>query len=142
MAALTAAGGAVRFVGGCVRDSLLGKATAVTDVDIATSERPEQVLQLLADAGIRSVPTGIEHGTITAVVQHRAFEITTLRRDVACDGRHAEVAFTDAFDQDAARRDFTVNAMSCDIDGRLFAPFGGRNDLAAEMGLAGCRRGG
>ena len=87
------------------------------DLDLATPERPEQVMRLLERAGLQAIPTGLAHGTVTTIADGRRFEITTLRRDVACDGRHAEVAFTDDFAADAARRDFTINAMSCDADG-------------------------
>jgi poly(A) polymerase len=131
LAALTAGGRPARFVGGCVRDGLLGRVEAGADLDLATPERPEQVMRLLEDAGIRPLPTGLAHGTVTAVVGDQRFEITTLRRDVATDGRHAEVEFTDDFAADAARRDFTINAMSCDGEGRLFDYFGGRADLEA-----------
>jgi len=129
IAALTAQGSEVRFVGGCVRDALAGR--AVKDVDLATPDRPEKVMDLLAAAGIKAVPTGIEHGTVTAVAGHHPFEITTLRRDVETDGRRAKVAFTDDWEADAARRDLTFNALSCAPDGKLFDPFGGRADLAA-----------
>ena len=108
--ALTRDGGQARFVGGCVRDALLGR--EVQDIDIATPDPPETVMQRLARADIRAIPTGIAHGTVTAVVDARHFEITTLRRDVETDGRHARVAFTDDWREDAARRDFTINAMS------------------------------
>lgn len=130
--ALEAGGKPVRFVGGCVRDGLLGRSRDNQDLDLATPEHPNDVLKLLAAAGLRAIPTGLAHGTVTAVVGGRHFEITTLRQDVACDGRHAEVAFTDDFAADAARRDFTINAMSCDGEGRLYDYFGGRADLAAE----------
>lgn len=129
--ALQASGREARFVGGCVRDHLLGRTAPRPDLDVATQEPPERVLRLLGDAGIKAIPTGLAHGTVTAVLGERRYEITTLRRDVACDGRHAEVAFTDDFRLDAARRDFTINAMSCDLGGRLFDDFGGRSDLAA-----------
>jgi poly(A) polymerase len=128
IAALTAEGAEVRFVGGCLRDALAGR--PVKDVDLATPDRPEQVMALLQAAGIKAVPTGLDHGTITAVCGHHPFEITTLRRDVETDGRRARVAFTDDWQADAARRDLTINAMSCRPDGRLFDPFGGRADLA------------
>ena len=105
MAALSAAGGEARFVGGCVRDALLGR--KVRDVDIATHEPPERVLNLLARAGIKAIPTGIKHGTVTAVIGARHFEITTLRRDVETYGRHAKVEYTDDWQVDASRRDFT-----------------------------------
>ena len=88
-------------------------------------------MALLAAAGLRAMPTGLRHGTVSLHFPGRRFEITTLRRDVACDGRHAEVEFTDDFDADAARRDFTINAMSCELDGTLHDPMGGRGDLAA-----------
>jgi poly(A) polymerase len=129
--ALAARGRPVRFVGGCVRDGLLGRMGAGADLDLATAERPEEVMALLAAAGIRALPTGLSHGTVTALIDGRRFEITTLRRDVATDGRRAEVAFSDDFREDAARRDLTINAMSCDGEGRLFDYFGGREDLAA-----------
>jgi poly(A) polymerase len=129
--ALTADGRPARFVGGCVRDALLGCTVSGRELDLATPEPPERILELLQRRGIRAVLTGIEHGTVTAILSGQHFEITTLRRDVATDGRHAEVAFTDDFEIDAARRDFTINAMSCDRDGRLFDYFGGRADLGA-----------
>jgi poly(A) polymerase len=129
--ALAASGRPVRFVGGCVRDGLLGRMGAGADLDLATAERPEEVMALLAAAGIRALPTGLSHGTVTALIDGRRFEITTLRRDVATDGRRAEVAFSDDFREDAARRDLTINAMSCDDAGRLFDYFGGLEDLAA-----------
>ncbi|MGD1879927.1 MAG: CCA tRNA nucleotidyltransferase [Kiloniellaceae bacterium] len=129
IAALTAQGSEVRFVGGCVRDALAGR--PVKDVDLATPDRPEKVMSLLQAAGIKAIPTGLDHGTVTAVAGHHPFEITTLRRDVETDGRRAKVAFTDDWQADAARRDLTFNAMSCGPDGTLFDPFGGRADLAA-----------
>jgi poly(A) polymerase len=129
--ALTAGGRPARFVGGCVRDALIHPELDAADLDLATPEEPARVMALLRRAGIRVVATGLKHGTVTALTGRHAYEITTLRRDVACYGRHAEVAFTDDFVEDAARRDFTINAMSCDGEGRLFDPFGGRADLAA-----------
>lgn len=126
--ALAAGGAAARFVGGCVRDACIGR--AVKDIDIATDARPERVMELLRAADIHAVPTGIEHGTVTAVSDHRPHEITTLRQDVSTDGRRAVVAFTDDWRADAARRDFTFNAMSCTADGQLFDYFDGRADLA------------
>jgi poly(A) polymerase len=127
--ALTAGGAEVRFVGGSVRDACLGR--AVKDIDLGTTETPDVVLRRLNDAGIHAVPTGFEHGTVTAVVEHRPFEITTLRRDVSTDGRRAVVAFTTDWREDAARRDFTFNAMSAAPDGALYDYFGGREDLQA-----------
>lgn len=118
----------LRFVGGCVRDSLLGR--EVKDVDAATPATPDRVSALLQAAGIRAIPTGIAHGTVTALVGERLFEITTLRRDVACDGRHAEVAFTDDWREDAARRDFTINALYAGPDGEVVDYFGGLAHLA------------
>jgi poly(A) polymerase len=130
IAALTAGGKEVRFVGGCVRDALLGR--AVTDIDIATPDKPPRVIELLEAAGLKAVPTGIDHGTVTAVALHQPFEITTLRHDVETYGRRAKVAFTDDWVADAARRDFTINAMSCSPDGRLYDPFDGAADLRAR----------
>ncbi len=130
MAALAAAGGEARFVGGCVRDALLGR--KVSDIDIATHEPPERVMNLLARAGIKAIPTGIRHGTVTAIVGARYFEITTLRRDVETYGRHAKVEYTNDWHADAARRDFTINALFCGVDGRIYDPFGGLADLQAR----------
>jgi poly(A) polymerase len=130
MSALASAGGEARFVGGCVRDALLGR--AVTDVDIATHEPPERVMNLLSRAGIKAVPTGIKHGTVTAVVGRKHFEITTLRRDGETYGRHARVEYTNDWAADAARRDFTMNALFCGADGTIYDPFGGLADLRAQ----------
>ena len=130
--ALTADGADVRFVGGCVRDALLGRESA--DIDIGTPDPPERVMALLeSHAGIetRTVPRAIEHGTVTALAGGNRYEITTLRRDERTDGRHAEVAFTDDWREDAARRDFTINAMSATPDGALHDYFGGQEDLEA-----------
>ncbi len=127
--ALTAEGATVRFVGGAVRDALLGR--AITDIDLGTAEPPDRVIALLDRAGIRGIPTGIEHGTVTALAGDNRYEITTLRLDLRTDGRHAEVAFTDDWQADAARRDFTINAMSCTADGTLHDYFGGQGDLKA-----------
>ncbi len=129
IAALEAAGAAPRFVGGCVRDALAGR--PVKDIDIATPLAPEAVMDALRAARIKSVPTGIAHGTVTAVVEHAPFEITTLRVDVETYGRHAKVAFTDDWVADSARRDLTINALSCAPDGTLYDPFGGAADLRA-----------
>lgn len=130
LAALGSCDVPVRFVGGCVRDGLVDPARDVDDLDLATPLPPEEAMRRLRAAGIRALPTGLAHGTVTALAGVRRFEITALRRDVATDGRRATVAFTDDFDEDAARRDFTVNAMRCDADGRVEDPFGGRDDLA------------
>jgi poly(A) polymerase len=127
--ALTADGAQAHFVGGCVRDSLLRR--TVKDIDIATNAEPERVIRLLEGARIRAVPTGIDHGTITAVIHPAHFEITTLRHDVETFGRHARVAFTDDWMIDASRRDFTMNALFCTIDGTLYDPFGGVEDARA-----------
>ncbi|MBL8669734.1 MAG: CCA tRNA nucleotidyltransferase [Alphaproteobacteria bacterium] len=121
--------GAVRFVGGCVRDTVLGR--PIGDIDLATPLRPDDVTTRLEAAGIKVVPTGLKHGTVTAVSGGRPFEITTLRVDVSTDGRRAVVAFTDDWDRDAARRDFTMNALSLEPDGRLHDPFGGEADALA-----------
>lgn len=133
MDALRADGNEARFVGGCVRDTMMnevrGMNRPVGDIDIATDAAPERVMALLTKAGLKAVPTGIDHGTITAVADGTPFEVTTLRRDVETFGRHARVAFTDDWAEDAARRDFTINAMFLTIDGRLFDPFGGLTDI-------------
>ncbi|MGD9614747.1 MAG: CCA tRNA nucleotidyltransferase [Alphaproteobacteria bacterium] len=128
--ALRAAGIEARFVGGCVRDALLGSSSA--DLDLATPARPEEVIAALEKAGIRAVPTGIAHGTVTAVVPPLYFEITTLRRDVETYGRRARVAFDADWAEDAARRDFTINALYLDPDGTVYDPVGGLADLAAR----------
>src|SRR5947209_9486542 len=116
----------VRFVGGCVRNAIMG--LPITDLDIATPEPPEAVLKRLDRAAIRAIPTGIEHGTITAVIDGQSYEITSLRRDTACDGRHAAVEFTADWREDARRRDFTINAMSLRPDAALFDYHGGFAD--------------
>lgn len=119
----------LRFVGGCVRDALLLR--TVTDVDAATPLKPDAVMALLANAKIKAVPTGLDHGTVTAVIDGKHFEITTLRRDVATDGRHAEVAHTDDWKEDAERRDFTMNALYLSPAGELFDYFDGVADARA-----------
>lgn len=129
MKALHDGGAAARFVGGCVRDALLGR--PIRDIDIATDAPPERVMALMHAAGFAVVPTGVAHGTVTAIVGGVAFEVTTLRNDVETDGRHATVAFTDDWEADAARRDLTMNALSLESDGTLHDPFGGRADLLA-----------
>ncbi len=125
--ALRAGGHEVRFIGGCVRDALLKR--HIRDIDIALPAAPQAVTGLLQAAGIRVVPTGIEHGTVTAVVGATPFEITSLRIDVETFGRHARVAYTDDWLADAARRDFTINAMSCTSDGDVYDYFRGLDDL-------------
>lgn len=131
MEAITKNGKEARFIGGCVRDSILKR--PVKDVDIATQETPDQVTQLLEEAGIKAVPIGIEHGTIMAVINHKSFEITSLRKDIKTDGRHAVVKFTDDWRQDAARRDFTFNTLSATPDGMVFDYFNGIQDLADRV---------
>ncbi|MBV8976854.1 MAG: CCA tRNA nucleotidyltransferase [Alphaproteobacteria bacterium] len=118
-----------RFVGGAVRNALLG--LAVEDVDIATPLEPQEVVTRLARAGLKAVPTGIDHGTVTAVSSGRSFEITTLRRDIETDGRHAVVGFTRDWSEDARRRDFTMNALYADAAGEVFDYTGGIDDLKA-----------
>ena len=127
MRALTKDGGEARFVGGAVRNALLG--VPVTDVDIATPLLPEDVMRRLKAAGLGAVPTGIEHGTVTAIAERTPYEVTTLRRDVATDGRRAVVAFKTDWKEDAARRDFTMNALYADEGGEVFDYFGGIADL-------------
>ncbi len=115
--------GCARFVGGCVRNALMGR--PVDDIDIATQLPPERVMAALGTAGLRAIPTGIGHGTVTAVAVGQPFEITTLRRDVETDGRRAVVAFTEDWAEDAARRDFRLNALYAEPDGTLHDPTGG-----------------
>jgi poly(A) polymerase len=124
--------GQARLVGGAVRDTLAG--LAVHDIDLATSLAPQEVMRRIEKAGIRVVPTGLAHGTVTAVLPSGPIEITTLRRDVSTDGRRATVAFTDDWKEDAARRDFTINALYADPhSGEVFDYFGGQQDLAAGV---------
>ncbi|QDH16441.1 CCA tRNA nucleotidyltransferase [Swingsia samuiensis] len=118
-----------RLVGGSVRDLLCGR--KINDLDLATPEPPERVQELLEAAGITNIPTGISHGTITAIINREPYEITTLRRDEETDGRHAVVAWTSDWKEDAARRDFTINAMSLDQNGVLYDYFHGQEDLEA-----------
>lgn len=129
--ALAARDGAARWVGGAVRDTLLS--LNVADLDLATAFAPDEVVRRLEAAGIKVVPTGIAHGTVTAISAGTVVEVTTLRRDVTTDGRHAVVAFTDDWRADAARRDFTMNALYADpVSGAIFDWFGGLDDLAAR----------
>jgi poly(A) polymerase len=127
--ALAGAGGMPRFVGGCVRDGLLGR--RIRDIDIATVLEPPAVIAAAAGAGLKSAPTGIEHGTVTVIADHVGIEVTTLRRDVETFGRHATVHFTDDWRGDAARRDLTINALSAGIDGTIYDYFDGIEDLTA-----------
>ena len=140
-AVLDALGGQGRFVGGAVRNALLGK--PVADIDIATPLLPADVTARLKAAGLGAVPTGIEHGTVTAVANGKPFEVTTLRRDVATDGRRAVVAFTTDWAEDAQRRDFTMNALYADAQGEILDTVGGVEDLKAGrvrfVGDAGAR---
>lgn len=130
-AALTATGAEARFVGGCVRDAILKR--PVKDIDIATPLPPTDVIALLEQSGIKAIPTGIDHGTITAVMGDSHFEITTLRVDVESYGRRAKVSFTDNWEEDAARRDFTINTLSATLDGAVFDYFGGLDDLGRSL---------
>ncbi|MEC8181260.1 MAG: CCA tRNA nucleotidyltransferase, partial [Pseudomonadota bacterium] len=127
--ALAAAGGTARFVGGAVRNLLRG--APVSDLDMAVDLPPEAVLKALRKAGLKAIATGLAHGTVTALTGERRYEITSLRQDVATDGRHAVVAYGQDWAVDAARRDFTMNALYLDRDGALFDPVGGRADAEA-----------
>ena len=117
----------VKFVGGCVRKSMRGE--EIDDIDLATSLEPDIVKKKLTDNGIKVIDTGIDHGTLTAVLNKNKFEITTLREDVVTDGRHAEVKFTTDWKKDSCRRDLTINSIYADIDGKIFDPQNGLNDL-------------
>lgn len=120
----------LRFVGGCIRNALLG--AEVNDIDLATTLVPDDVVRRLEAAGLKAVPTGIDHGTITAICGGKPFEITTLRKDVETHGRHATVAYSTDWAEDAARRDFTMNALYADRAGEIFDPLGGFDDLKAK----------
>ena len=124
---LTDQGYQALFVGGCVRNALLG--FPINDLDISTDALPEMVMQLATAAGLRVIPTGIDHGTVTVIADGVAFEMTTFRHDVETDGRHARVMFSTDVAQDAARRDFTMNALYVRPDGMLIDPLGGFADL-------------
>ncbi|MEL6955509.1 MAG: CCA tRNA nucleotidyltransferase [Pseudomonadota bacterium] len=131
IAALEAARpGGSRFVGGCVRNTLMGR--VVDDIDIATQLTPDEVIAAIEAADLRAIPTGYEHGTITAIADHRPYEITTLRKDVETDGRRAVVAFTEDWAEDAGRRDFRLNALYADPDGTVHDPVGGGLEDAAS----------
>ncbi|MDJ0826344.1 MAG: CCA tRNA nucleotidyltransferase [Rhodobacter sp.] len=132
-AMLTGAGYQALFVGGCVRNALLGE--PVNDIDISTDALPETVVALAEDAGLKPVPTGIDHGTVTVVSGHVPHEVTTFRRDVETDGRRAVVAYTNQVEDDARRRDFTMNALYARADGSLVDPLGGLPDLRARRVL-------
>ncbi len=125
--ALQTDGKEARFVGGCVRNAVFG--IPVEDIDIATPEPPDRVMKLLAAAGIKAIPTGIDHGTVTAVLGARHYEVTTLRVDVESHGRHATVAYTDDWLADALRRDLTINTLSCTLEGDIYDPLTGMDDL-------------
>ena len=129
-AAIDSGGFQARAVGGAVRNSLLG--LPVTDIDIATTARPEDVMRLARASGLAVIETGLKHGTVTVIANRRPFEVTTLRKDVETHGRHATVAFTDSWSEDACRRDFTINALYCDADGTVHDPLGGLGDLTAR----------
>lgn len=126
-AILSAAGEEARLVGGCVRDTLIG--IEPKDLDIATTALPDKVVDVATAAGYKVIPTGLQHGTVTIVHEGEPYEVTTLRTDVETDGRHAKVAYIRDWEQDAARRDFTINAMSVSPDGRLHDYFGGEDDI-------------
>lgn len=130
MAMLTDAGHQALFVGGCVRNALLG--APVDDIDIATDAHPDRVMALAQAAGLKPVPTGIDHGTVTVVAHGLPHEVTTFRRDIDMDGRHAVVAFADSPQEDAQRRDFTMNALYARADGSVVDPLGGMADLRAR----------
>ncbi len=126
-AALVGGGHQALFVGGCVRNALLG--VAVGDVDIATDATPDRVTELVTQAGLKAVPTGFDHGTVTVVADGRPYEVTTFRKDVQTDGRHAIVAYSSDITEDASRRDFTMNALYALPDGTVIDPLGGLPDL-------------
>jgi tRNA nucleotidyltransferase/poly(A) polymerase len=127
--ALNGEGVETRAVGGAVRNALLG--LPVTEIDLATTAEPESVIALAERARLKAVPTGIDHGTVTVIADGRPFEVTTLRRDVETFGRHAKVAYTTCWEEDARRRDFTLNALYADRHGKVFDPLGGYSDLMA-----------
>lgn len=129
LAALNGDGVETRAVGGAVRNALLG--LPVTEIDLATTAEPERVIALAGQVGFKAVPTGIDHGTVTIVAEGKPFEVTTLRRDVETFGRHAKVAYTTSWEEDARRRDFTLNALYADRDGNVSDPIGGYGDLQA-----------
>ena len=127
---LTAGGQKALLVGGCVRNALLKE--PIDDLDIATDAVPQRVIELMQDAGLRTVPTGMDHGTVTVIAGGKPHEVTTFRRDIETDGRRAKVAFSRAILDDAARRDFTMNALYADKSGRIVDPLGGLPDLLSR----------
>lgn len=127
---LTAGGQKALLVGGCVRNALLEE--PIDDLDIATDAVPQRVIELMQDAGLRTVPTGMDHGTVTVIAGGKPHEVTTFRRDIETDGRRAKVAFSKAIHEDAARRDFTMNALYADKSGRIVDPLGGLPDLLSR----------
>lgn len=130
LATLESAGVQAYLVGGCVRNALLG--VPVGDIDISTDARPDAVTEIATAAGLRAVPTGIDHGTVTVIAQGIPFEITTFRRDIETDGRRAVVNYADTMAEDARRRDFTMNALYARRDGTVVDPLGGMDDLNAR----------
>ena len=118
------------FVGGCVRDTLFNLKT--TDVDIATSAHPKKVLEIMKKAGLKAIPTGIDHGTVTVVADQHSYEITTFREDIETDGRKSKVKFSKSLKEDAKRRDFSINAIYCEHDGTILDPLGGLDDIAEK----------
>ena len=117
----------IRYVGGCVRKIL--KNEKVNDIDLATNLNPEQIMQVCKKKNIKFYETGVEHGTITAIINDYKFEITSLRKDLKTDGRHADVIFTNDWKEDASRRDFSINSIYSDLEGNIFDPFNGKKDL-------------
>jgi hypothetical protein len=130
---LSSGGYQSRLVGGAVRDMLMGMKPK--DMDLATDALPEIVMELASRQGYRVIPTGLQHGTVTIVYDDIGYEVTTLRKDVDTDGRHATVEYVTDFAEDAARRDFTINAMSASVDGEVYDYFGGLKDLSAYPAL-------
>ncbi|MDC0329207.1 hypothetical protein OAN17_00865 [bacterium] len=121
----------IYFVGGCVRDSLLGY--PVTDIDMSTTALPDSIMQIAKANNLRAIPTGIKHGTVTIVNNNKPYQITTFRKDVTTDGRHANVSYSNDIITDANRRDFTINALYADADGNLIDPLKGVNDLYSKI---------